>query len=382
MIQFTDEQIDLRTVIRDFAREKVRPRARQLDLDSTFPRASWDEAADLGIFGMCVPTELGGAGLGLVEMCIVSEELAAACLSTTATLMHQADMVVARFVRHGTPEQQKRFLPGLLDGSLIGCLAITEPGAGSDALSMTTRARRDGDCWVLSGAKTFITSAPVADFALVYAKTGDEDARDLGLFIVDLAAPGVSRGKSFHKMGWHGSPTGEFTLDRVRVEGDALLGDGADGRAILMSGLNSERICLAAESIGLAQGAFEVALKYSQEREQFGQPIGQFQMIQQKLADMYTDIAAGRALTYAAAQGTAAGRDAGSTAVASACKLFTSETASRVTSQAVQVLGGYGYTNEYPVERMMRDAKLMEIGGGTSEIQRHIIARELSRGRG
>jgi isovaleryl-CoA dehydrogenase len=380
MIELTDEQEDLRTVIRDWAREKGQPRARQLDLDATFPRESWAEAAELGIFGMAVPAELGGAGLGLVEMCLLGEELAAVCLSTTATLLHQADMVIARFVRHGSEEQRKRYLPGLIDGSLIGCLAITEPGAGSDAMSMTTRARRDGDGWVISGAKTFITSAPVADFALVYAKTSDEDDRALGLFVVDLTAPGVSRGKSFHKMGWHGSPTGEFTLDRVRVEGDALLGDGTDGRAILMAGLNSERICLAAESVGLAQGAFEVAVRYAREREQFGRPIAEFQLIQAKLADMYTEIAAGRALTYGAARAHEAGRGRELTALASACKLFTAEAASRVTSQAVQVLGGYGYTNEYPVERMMRDAKLMEIGGGTSEIQRHIIARELVRG--
>ncbi|WP_432973810.1 acyl-CoA dehydrogenase family protein [Dactylosporangium sp. CA-233914] len=381
MIEFTADQDELRALIRDWSRKKVQPRARQLDIDATFPRESWAEAAELDIFGMCVPAELGGVGLGLVEMCIVAEEMSAVCLSTTATVLHQADLVIARFVRHGSEAQQKAYLPALMDGSLIGCLAITEPGAGSDALSMTTRARRDGDGWVISGAKTFITSAPVADFALVYAKTSDEDPRQLGLFIIDLDAPGVAVGKSFSKMGWHGSPTGEFAMDGVRVGPEALLGDGTDGRAILMTGLNSERIVMAAESVGLAQGAFEVALDYARGREQFGRPIVEFQMIQAKLADMFTEIAAGRALTYDAARALDGGHDAELTALASACKLFTAETASRVSSQAVQILGGYGYTNEYPVERFMRDAKLMEIGGGTSEIQRHIIARELARGR-
>ena len=377
MIEFSQEQQDLRAVMRDFAQNKVQPRARQLDLDATFPTESWKEAAELGVLGMCVPEEYGGAGLGLVDMCIVAEELSAVCLSTTATLLHQADLVIGRFVRHGTEEQKRRYLPALCDGTLIGCLAITEPESGSDAMSMSTRALRLKDGWQLTGAKTFITSAPDADIALVYAQTGDKGQRQLGLFIVDMTTPGFHRGKSFHKMGWHGSPTGEFSMDGCIIPADALLGTGDDGQHILMSGLNSERVVMAAESVGLAQGALDVALRYARERQQFGRPIFAFQMIQHKLADMYTGINAGRVLTYAAARALASGGHAEATALASACKLFTSEVAAAATSQAVQILGGYGYVNEYPVERFMRDAKLMEIGGGTSEIQRHIIAREL-----
>lgn len=381
VIEFTAEQVALRETVREFARERVAPRARQLDRDQVFPRESWDDAAQLGILGMCAPAEYGGSELGVTEMCIVGEEIAAACLSTAATLLHQADLVVARFVRHGTDAQKKEYLPGLCDGSLIGCLAITEPEAGSDAMSMRTRAERAGDGWVITGAKTFITTAPVADFALVYARTGAADSRDLGLFIVDLDAPGVSRGKQFHKMGWRGSPTGEFAMDHVELTPEALIGTGTDGRHILMAGLNSERIVMASESVGIARGALEAALAYSRERVQFGQPISSFQMIQSKLADMYTGVAAGRSLTFGAAKAIDEGRGDGLTALASAAKVFTAEVASSATSQAVQVLGGYGYTDEYPVERYMRDAKLMEIGGGTSEIQRHIIARELLRDR-
>ncbi|SHH05737.1 isovaleryl-CoA dehydrogenase [Jatrophihabitans endophyticus] len=377
IIDFTDEQVALRDTVRDFAKNRVAPRARRLDREQEFPRESWDDAAKLGILGMCAPEAYGGGGLGVTDMCIVGEELAAVCLSTTATLLHQADLVVARFVRHGTEEQKRRYLPGLCDGTLIGCLAITEPEAGSDAMSMRTRAERTDDGWEITGAKTFITTAPVADFALVYARTGEPGSRELGLFVVDLTAEGVSRGRSFHKMGWRGSPTGEFAMDRVRLPADAVIGSGTDGRAILMAGLNSERIVMAAESVGIARGALDVALDYARGREQFGRPISSFQLIQAKLADMFTGVAAGRTLTYATAKALDEGRGDGLTALASACKVFTSEVAAKATSEAVQILGGNGYTDEYPVERFMRDAKLMEIGGGTSEIQRHIVAREL-----
>ena len=382
IIEFTPEQVALRETVREFAQERVAPRARQLDHDEAFPRASWEDAARLGILGMCAPEEFGGSGLGVTDMCIVGEEISAVCLSTAATVLHQADLVIARFVRHGTEEQKKQYLPGLCDGTLIGCLAITEPEAGSDAMSMRTRAERTDDGWTITGAKTFITSAPVADFALVYARTGTPGSRELGLFIVDMTAPGVSRGKSFHKMGWRGSPTGEFAMDHVKLPMDALVGTGVDGQHILMAGLNSERIVMASESVGIARGAMDVALAYSQQRVQFGKPISSFQMIQAKLADMYTGIVAGRTLTYAAARALDDGCDeAGMTALSSACKVFTAEVAARTTTEAVQILGGNGYTDEYPVERYMRDAKLMEIGGGTSEIQRHIVAREMLRGR-
>jgi isovaleryl-CoA dehydrogenase len=366
----------LRRTVREFARRDVAPRAAAIDADQSFPEASWRQAAELGLLGASAPAEYGGAELDLAELCIIGEELAAVCLSTAATVLHQADMVVGRLARHADAEQKARWLPGLIDGSLIGCLAMTEPEAGSDVMSMRTRAERVEGGWRLNGTKTFITNGPVADLALVYARTGDRDSRDLGLFAIPTDAPGFGRGRKFSKMGWRGSPTGELLLDDCEVGDGALIGDPGDGRRILLHGLDSERVLMAAESVGLAQGALEVALAYARERRQFGRAIGEFQLIQGKLADMFTETEAARALTWTAAAAVAAG-NASARGLASAAKLLGGDVAMRVTTEAVQVLGGYGYIDEFPVERYMRDAKLMQIGGGTAEIQRFIIAREL-----
>jgi isovaleryl-CoA dehydrogenase len=370
------EQTLLRRTVHEFARRDVAPRAAALDAAQSFPAESWAQAAELGLLGATAPPEYGGAGLGLAELCIVGEELAAACLSTAATVLHQADMVVGRIARHGSEEQKERWLPGLIDGTLIGCLAMTEPEAGSDVMSMRTRAVRTETGWLLNGTKTFITNGPVADLALVYALTGEPGGRQLGLFAIPTDAPGFARGRKFSKMGWRGSPTGELILDDCEVGEDALVGGPEDGRAILLAGLDSERVLMAAESVGVAQGALEVALAYARERRQFGRPIGEFQLIQGKLADMYTETEAARALTWTALARVEAD-DAGSRELASAAKLMGGDVAMRVTTEAVQVLGGYGYIDEFPVERYMRDAKLMQIGGGTAEIQRFIIARGL-----
>jgi isovaleryl-CoA dehydrogenase len=371
----TDEQRLLRRTVREFAQEKVAPRAHGIDAAQSFPAESWAEAAQLGLLGASAPGEFGGAGLGLTELCLIGEELAAVCLSTAATILHQADMVVGRIARRGSEEQKQRWLPGLIDGSLIGCLAMTEPEAGSDVMSMRTRAERVEGGWRLNGTKTFITNGPVADLALVYARTPSNE-RSLGMFAIPTDTPGFARGRKFSKMGWRGSPTGELLLDDCVVGTDALVGAEDGGRAILLEGLDSERVMMAAESVGLAQGALEAALTYAGERRQFGKPIGEFQLIGAKLADMFAETEACRALTRTIATRI----DAGETdvrALASACKLLGGDVAMRVTTEAVQVLGGYGYIDEFPVERYMRDAKLMQIGGGTAEIQRFIIAREL-----
>jgi len=370
------EQELLRATVREFARRDVAPRAKAIDAAQSFPAESWAQAAELGLLGATAPAEYGGAGLGLAELCIVGEELAAACLSTAATVLHQADMVVGRIARHGSAEQKERWLPGLIDGSVIGCLAMTEPEAGSDVMSMRTRAERSGGGWRLDGTKTFITNGPVADLALVYARTGGPEERRLGLFAIPTDAPGFARGRKFSKMGWRGSPTGELILDGCEVGDEALVGGPDEGRAILLAGLDSERVLMAAESVGVAQGALEVALDYARERRQFGRPIGEFQLIGGKLADMYTETEAARALTWTALARVEA-EAAGSRELASAAKLMGGDVAMRVTTEAVQVLGGYGYIDEFPVERYMRDAKLMQIGGGTAEIQRFIIARGL-----
>jgi isovaleryl-CoA dehydrogenase len=243
-------------------------------------------------------------------------------------------------------------------------------------MSMRTRAERIDGGWRLNGTKTFITNAPVADLALIYARTGGAEDRQLGLFAIPAGSPGFARGRKFSKMGWRGSPTGELVLDDCEVGDDALVGGPAEGRAILLAGLDSERVLMAAESVGIAQGALEVALEYARQRRQFGRPIGEFQLIQGKLADMYTETEAARALTWTAAARVEAGEPSGRE-LASAAKLLAGDVAMKVTTEAVQVLGGYGYVDEFPVERYMRDAKLMQIGGGTAEIQRFIIAREL-----
>ena len=370
------EQELLRATVREFARRDVAPRAKAIDAAQSFPAESWAQAAELGLLGATAPAEYGGAGLGLAELCIVGEELAAACLSTAATVLHQADMVVGRIARHGSAEQKERWLPGLIDGSVIGCLAMTEPEAGSDVMSMRTRAERIDGGWRLDGTKTFITNGPVADLALVYARTGGPEERRLGLFAIPTDAPGFARGRKFSKMGWRGSPTGELILDDCEVGAEALIGGPEDGRAILLAGLDSERVLMAAESVGVAQGALEVALDYARERRQFGRPIGEFQLIGGKLADMYTETEAARALTWTALERVEADGP-GARELASAAKLMGGDVAMRVTTEAVQVLGGYGYIDEFPVERFMRDAKLMQIGGGTAEIQRFIIARGL-----
>jgi isovaleryl-CoA dehydrogenase len=370
------EQVLLRSTVHDFARRDVAPRARAIDAAQTFPEESWAQAAELGLLGATAPAELGGADLGLAELCIIGEELAAVCLSTAATVLHQADMVVGRLARHGSEEQKGRWLPGLIDGSTIGCLAMTEPEAGSDVMSMRTRAERVDGGWRLNGTKTFITNGPVADLALVYARTGEAGSKQIALFAIPTDSPGFARGRKFSKMGWRGSPTGELILDDCEVGDEALVGGAGDGRAILFAGLDSERVLLAAESVGVAHGALEVALAYAGERRQFGRAIGEFQLIQGKLADMYTETEAARALTWAAAAPVEAD-EPGARELASAAKLMGGDVAMRVTTEAVQVLGGYGYIDEFPVERYMRDAKLMQIGGGTAEIQRFIIARGL-----
>lgn len=370
------EQVLLRRTVHEFARRDVAPRAAAIDAAQSFPAESWAQAAELGLLGATAPPEYGGAGLGLAELCIVGEELAAACISTAATVLHQADMVVGRLARHGSEAQKRRWLPGLIDGSVVGCLAMTEPEAGSDVMSMRTRAERVDGGWRLNGTKTFITNGPVADLALVYARTGGTDDRRLGLFAIPTDAPGFARGRKFSKMGWRGSPTGELILDDCVVGDEALVGGPEQGREILLAGLDSERVLMAAESVGLAQGALEAALAYARERRQFGRPIGEFQLIGGKLADMYTETEAARALTWTALARVEAD-DAGARELASAAKLMGGDVAMRVTTDAVQVLGGYGYIDEFPVERYMRDAKLMQIGGGTAEIQRFIIARGL-----
>ncbi len=378
MLEFTEEQRMLRETMAAFAEKEVAPLAYEIDRDERFPEESFGRLAELGVLGITVPVAYGGAGAGYTEMCIVTEELARFCGSTAATYADHADLCIDNIRRNADEAQKKKYLPSLCSAEKIGGLAMTEPSAGSDVMSMSLRAELKGDYYLLNGTKTFITNGPVGDVFVVYAKTAPEKkAHGVSAFIVEKDFQGFQRGKKFEKMGWRGSPTGELIFEDCRVPAENLFGGENLGAMVLMSGLNTERIVLAAMSLGLSRGAFECALKYAKERVQFGKPISTFQLIQGKLADMAMEIELSHLITYKGAAMADRGLHRDMNLVASYAKLYTSEVAMRVTTEAVQILGGYGYMKEFPVERMMRDAKLQTIGGGTSEIQRLIIAREI-----
>ncbi len=377
-LEFTEEQRMLRESVKTFAEKEVAPLAYEIDRDERFPHESFRRLAEMGLLGVTVPAEYGGAGAGYTEMCIIGEELGVVCCSTSATWGAHADLCVDNIRRNANLAQKKKCLPPLCDGSKIGGLAMTEPSSGSDVLSMKLRAERKGDCFILNGSKIFISNGPVGDVFVIYAKTSPEKgAHGVSAFIVEKEFSGFSRGKKFEKMGWRGSPTGELVFTDCVVPAENLLGEEDKGVDVLMSGLNTERILMGALSLGICRGAFECALKYAKERVQFGKPIATFQMIQGKLADMAMEIELSRLITYQGAAMADRGLKRELNLIAAYAKLFTSEAAMRVTTEAVQILGGYGYMKEFPVERMMRDAKLQTIGGGTSEIQRLIIAREI-----
>jgi isovaleryl-CoA dehydrogenase len=376
-VTLTDEQQAIRQVAMRFAQEELAPRARELDRGGCFPADMWRRSAELGFLGITAPEDLGGAALTLTEMCIIGEELSAVCHSTAVTVLHQAGMTVDSLVRNGTRDQQERYLPQLCDGSWVSCLAITEPEAGSDALAMRTTARRVEGGWTLNGSKTFITNGPECDLAMVYAKTGAATGRDIGLFLVEATAPGFAKGQKMEKMGWRGSGTCELFFENVFVPDRNLVGGENNGLRVLMSGLNAERILMAAQAVGLCRGAFEAARDHARERRQFGVPIGEFQLIRAKLADMYTKIETLRALNENAMAAHAAGGSGDMRLIASAVKILSGDIVNEVTSDAIQIFGGYGYVQEYPVERFARDARLFSIGGGTSEVLRDLMGRTL-----
>ncbi len=379
LAELTSEQRDLRDMVRAFARQDVATRAVEIDRLAQFPEQSWRQLAQLGLLGVSAPEEYGGAGQGILETCLIVEELAAVCVSTAVTFTHQANLVIDNLARNASEELKRRYLPGLCDGSIIGCLAITEPEAGSDALSMQASAVKVDGGYVVNGTKTFITNAPVADLAMVYVRCKESDGTRprLSLLAVPMDSAGVGRSRKFDKLGWCASPTGALSFDDCYVPDDAVVGDPGAGVQVLMSGLNSERLALAAMGIGLAQGALDAAAGYARTRRQFGRTISSFQLIQGKIADIHAGNEACRALTYSAARLADSGRAADLNVLASSAKLLSSELAVTAALEAVQVHGGYGYMKEFPVERYLRDAKMLTIGGGTSEIQRQIIAKAL-----
>jgi isovaleryl-CoA dehydrogenase len=380
-MELTKEQLLFRETVARFAREQVAPLAAEIDQKERFPRETFSKMAELGLLGIGIPEEYGGSGGGIVESCMVAEELARHCGSTAASWGAHVDLCAANVCRNGTPAQKKRFLPDLASGKKIGAMAMTEPEAGSDVLSMKTRAVEQGDFFVLNGTKTFITNGPVGDLFLVYTKT-DPKSKGKGItaFVVERGFKGFTIGKSLEKLGWHGSPTGELIFEDCFVPRENLIGGMNQGVKVLLSGLNSERLVIVAECLGLARASLEESVKYAQERKQFGRPIAEFQMVGEKLARMAVKVEAVRALLWSLASRMATEGPAGMTYESACAKLLASEAAVENALAATQIFGGYGYIREFPVERFLRDARIMTVGGGTSEIMCQIIFRELTAG--
>jgi butyryl-CoA dehydrogenase len=375
-LELNAEQRLLRDTVREFARDRIAPIARRHDESGEFPEGTVREMAALGLFGIPFPEEYGGAGADALSLVLVVEELAKVDASHSITVGAHTSLGASPIHDFGTPEQKVRYLTPLASGETLGAFGLTEATSGSDAAHMSTTAVRNGDDWVLNGTKVFITNAGVAETFVVAAVTDPgQGARGISLFILEKGWDGLRPGKKEDKLGWRASDTRELALENVEVRAENLLGVEGHGFEQCLHTLNGGRIGIAAHALGIAEGAYEAARTYALEREQFGRPIAEFQAIRFMLADMATGIEAGRHLTYHAARLKDAGRPY--KLAAAQAKLFCSEFAMRTTIQAVQIHGGNGYTRDYPVERMMRDAKVTEIGEGTSEIQRVVIAREI-----
>src|SRR6476661_1516277 len=374
----TTDQVDFRDTIRQIVRERVAPRAAEIDAKAEYP---WDLRklfAEQDLLGLPFDEEYGGTGTGALMLSVAIEEVAKACASTALILMLQ-DLGTLPIKLFGSDELKQRFLPRCAAGEWTPAFALSEPEAGSDPGGMITRAVRDGDEWVINGTKNWITNLGIADFYVVFAVTDKEAGHSQGItaFVVEADRPGFSVGKLEHKLGIRGSPTGQPIFEDVHVPADNLIGNEGEGFKIAMGTLDHSRLGVGAQALGIAQGATDYAAAYAKERRQFGKPIAAFQAIQFKLADMETQCAAGRELLYQACAKVDRGdRDMGK--YSSMAKLFCSDAAMAVTVEAIQVLGGYGYVKEYPVERFLRDAKITQIYEGTNEIQRLVIARALT----
>ncbi|MFR9718661.1 isovaleryl-CoA dehydrogenase [Aeromonas diversa] len=359
-----------------FCQKRIAPRAAEIDASNQFPRDLWPELGELGLHGITVAEEYGGVALGYLAHVMVMEQVSRASASVGLSYGAHSNLCINQIHRHGTPEQKAKYLPELVSGRHVGALAMSEPGAGSDVVSMRLTALRDGDDFILNGNKMWITNGPDAEVFVIYAKT-DPAAGPKGIsaFIVEKGTPGFSTAQKLDKLGMRGSNTCELVFDQCRVPAANLLGALGGGVRVLMSGLDYERIVLAAGPLGIMQACMDVVLPYVRERKQFGQPIGEFQLVQGKLADMYTRLASARALVYSVARDCDAGRT--SRKDCAAAILYAAESATQMALDAIQLIGGNGYINDYPTGRLLRDAKLYEIGAGTSEIRRWLIGREL-----
>jgi isovaleryl-CoA dehydrogenase len=366
----------IRDSTREFAEAEIAPRAAQIDRDNQFPRDLWPKMGALGLHGITAPEAYGGLALGYLEHCVAIEEVSRASASVGLSYGAHSNLCINQLTRNGNDEQKARYLPKLISGKHVGALAMSEPNAGSDVVSMTTRAERRGDRFVINGAKMWITNGPVADTLVVYAKT-DPSAGPHGItaFIVERGMKGFSNGTKLDKVGMRGSDTSELIFEDCEVPEENVLGAVGRGVNVLMSGLDYERVVLAAGPLGIMQAAMDVVMPYVHERKQFGAAIGTFQLVQGKLADMYVAMNASRAYVYAVAK--ACDRKETTREDSAGAILYAAERATQVALDAMQLLGGNGYVNDYPTGRLLRDAKLYEIGAGTSEIRRMLIGREL-----
>jgi len=371
------EEIDgLRDMVRRFAQEKIAPLAADIDRSNEFPVHLWKEFGALGLLGVTADPDFGGSGMGYLAHVVAMEEISRASASVGLSYGAHSNLCVNQINRWGTKTQKEKYLPGLCSGEAVGALAMSEPGSGSDVVSMKLKADKKNDRFVLNGSKMWITNGPDAGTLVVYAKTDPErKSRGITAFLIEKTMPGFSVAQKLDKLGMRGSNTGELVFENVEVPLDNVLGEEGRGVEVLMSGLDYERTVLAGGPLGIMAACLDVAVPYARERKQFGQPIGDFQLVQGKLADMYSTMSASRAYVYAVA----AACDRGQTTRkdAAGCILYAAEKATQMTLDAIQLLGGNGYINDYPTGRLLRDAKLYEIGAGTSEIRRWLIGREM-----
>ncbi len=366
----------IRATVHGFAQDAIAPRAGEIDRTNQFPRDLWPQMGALGLHGITVPEDYGGSGFGYLEHCVALEEVSRASASVGLSYGAHSNLCVNQIARNGSDAQKRRWLPRLISGEHVGALAMSEAGAGSDVVSMKMRAARRGDRYVLNGTKMWITNGPVADTLVVYAKTDPAAGpRGITAFVVEKGMQGFCASPKLDKLGMRGSDTAELVFEDCEVPGENVLGGVGKGVNVLMSGLDYERVVLAAGPLGIMQAAMDIVLPYVHERRQFGAPIGSFQLVQGKIADMYVGMNACRAYVYSVAQ--ACDRGETTRQDAAGAILIAAETATRMALDAIQLLGGNGYINDYATGRLLRDAKLYEIGAGTSEIRRMLIGREL-----